>query len=171
MEKSNNPGKRIVAAGLLLACATALLTSACSDHADAPTAEGADRWYAQSGWPAIHRDARNSDTATVSVPATSFEPTFRALEGSIVGAVLTTDASGSVFATTFATPGTLCRVFSLDPHSGEQQWCSDLLSGLAVSSSVTIDLDGNLYVAGRAAGRRGRQPRGNGLYRRATAGH
>lgn len=124
-----------------------LLLKACGDNPDAPLIPTADRWYATAGWPAIHRDARNSDTATVDNPATDLEPLFRALDGAIIGAVLTTDADGSVFVTTIGAADTNCTVFSLDPRTGQQQWCSDALSGRVVSSSVTIDLDGNLYIA------------------------
>ena len=133
----------------LLLAAIAIALGACSDHSghQGVAATTSDQWYAPAGWPAIHRDARNTDTATVSAPVVVFEPAFHVLGGSVIGAVLTTDADGSVFATSFSTPGTLCRVFSLDPGSGEQQWCTDILSGLVVSSSVTVDRDGNLYIA------------------------
>lgn len=145
------PGRSNLKAFLLPLFAALLLPGGCTDGPDAPVVTTADQWYAPAGWPAIHRDARNSDTATVGNPASDVEPLFHVLGGSVIGAVLTTDADGSVFVTTAGAPDTTCTVFSLDPRTGEQQWCSDALSGRVVSSSVTVDLDGNLYIADEVA--------------------
>jgi outer membrane protein assembly factor BamB len=140
-----------------------LLATACSDRrtASTPTSEigptdgtattsGAaaeSGWYAPAGWPAIHRDSRNSDTGSLDDPFTDLDPTFHVQAGMLIGAVLTTDAEDQVFITTSGRAGTDCKVFAIDAVSGEERWCTGALEGRAVSSSVTVDLDGHLYIA------------------------
>jgi outer membrane protein assembly factor BamB len=143
--------------------AVALLAVACSGNDPTPSAspdsdsvaiqtttslpQEASRWYGSAGWPAIHRDGRNSDTGTVVDPATDLEPTFHVYDDMVIGAVLTTDARGRVYITTPGRAGTDCKVFAIDPVTGAEIWCSAELNGRAVSSSVTVDIDGNLYIA------------------------
>lgn len=121
--------------------------TAGDEPADDPGGEVvAPNFYAPAGWPAIHRDGRNSDTAAVVDPRTDLEAGFHVLDGSIVGAVLTTDATDQLLVTTSGVGGSPCHVFSFDVDTGDQRWCSDAVGPLAVTSSVTVDIDENLYI-------------------------
>ena len=109
-------------------------------------AESDTGYYAREGWPAIHRDGRNSDTALVANPSTDLSVAHRLFPEAIIGAVLTTDSTGQLYVTTAIAEGP-CRVFAIDPDTGETNWCLDELTGRVVSSSVTVDLDDNIYIA------------------------
>ncbi len=103
--------------------------------------------HAPRGWPAIHHDSRNSDTTPLEAPD-QFEPAWTALGGSTIGAIPTTDSTGQLYATTPAVVGAAerCSLVALDPDTGTIRWCTNEVNPLAVASSVTVDLDDNLYV-------------------------
>ncbi|MDD9934719.1 MAG: PQQ-binding-like beta-propeller repeat protein [Myxococcales bacterium] len=101
--------------------------------------------YPELNWPAIHRDAANSDVLEAD-GARELEPLFHVMRGSLIAAVLTMGPTGVAFATT-GNPGTPCHLYALDGETGEQLWCSDLVNGRAVASSALSDRDGNVYLA------------------------
>lgn len=119
---------RVVAA----AAVTALLVGAA----------GCD-FYAPSGWPTIHADARNSDTTSV-VGAAAMAHRWSRSVGPLVPAYASIAPDGTIYVTSSADGP--CHLFALEGTTGDERWCSGEVGPGALTSTPLIDLDGNIYV-------------------------
>ncbi|MGI9616309.1 MAG: PQQ-binding-like beta-propeller repeat protein [Acidimicrobiales bacterium] len=100
--------------------------------------------YDTDAWPTIHGDARNSDTAPFPGHDDLDLVWDRDFPGAIAAAA-TIDGEGRVYVTATGTdPG--CHLFAIDLETGVDEWCTAEVNRWAVSSSVLIDIDGNLFV-------------------------
>jgi outer membrane protein assembly factor BamB len=140
--------------GLVIALAAQLLMG-CSGNgdssADVPLMGSA---YPARGWPVIHHDSRNSDASDAPGPD-GVSLSFQVLAGVPIAAGATVGPEGNVYVGTgraFTEPAEgSCHLFALDGRTGDELWCSDLVNDHAITSSPTIDKDGNVYMGDNRA--------------------
>jgi len=110
--------------------------------------------YPSTGWPVIHRDSRNSDAMDTPGPD-DVSPAFHVLARWPIGAGATVDPEGNVYVGVGLFFGQAreedCHLYAFDGDTGEQLWCSNLLNDRAVTSSPTIDRDGQVYIGDNRA--------------------
>ena len=147
-------GMLLLALLVLASCSGAADDSTARQHsitAPTPTPEGGTQptatmpssFYA-SGWPAVHHDGANSDTAPV--PASDrFARVFHSLDGFRTIAIPAV-ANGSVYLTVVDLNGSDCHLAAIDAANGDLRWCSEAINGTAFGSTPVIDHRGNLYV-------------------------
>nr|MBM4731150.1 PQQ-binding-like beta-propeller repeat protein [Prescottella equi] len=115
---------------------SALLLAGCAGDS------GAEDVFGAGGWPGMHSDARNSDTAAVTGSRSLDFQWSRPL-----GGPTTTNASvaanGQVFLTAATDAG--CNVFSFQVDTGRKRWCARVGPGAALSTPV-VDRATNMYV-------------------------
>lgn len=107
------------------------------------------RFYGQTPWPGIHRDAANSDFAPFVAPQDG-RVLWTALDGAAVLAHPTLGPEGNVYVTTGQGPGTShLHVFDRDGlllwESAPQATLADLDSGAAFNAAI-VDRDGDVYL-------------------------
>ncbi len=102
------------------------------------------RCFYAAGWPGVHHDSSNSDTAPVAA-SERFTLAFRQLDGWRTVAIPSV-ANGTVYLAAVDQAGSDCHLVALDAHSGQVRWCSNAVNGTAFGSTPVIDTDGNLYV-------------------------
>ncbi|MEW6444338.1 MAG: PQQ-binding-like beta-propeller repeat protein [bacterium] len=110
--------------------------------------------YPATGWPVIHHDSRNSDASDAPGPG-AVAPIFHVLTGKPIAAGATVGPEGNLYVGVgrhqdAAAEGS-CHLFALDGTTGEQLWCSDQVNEHAITSSPTIDRDGNIYMGDNRA--------------------
>ncbi|MEM7140081.1 MAG: PQQ-binding-like beta-propeller repeat protein [Actinomycetota bacterium] len=101
--------------------------------------------YAESGWPAIHGDARNSDTSDLDGAEELSLAWTRAFDGPIAAAA-SIHPNGTAWVTVRDADGP-CTLHVIDAATGADVWCTGLLSQWVVASSALIDVAGFAYVA------------------------
>ena len=139
---------------LALLVAASLLTACSGDDdssADMPLTGSA---YPARGWPVIHHDSRNSDASDAPGPDDVYL-SFHVLSGAPIAAGATVGPEGNVYVGTGRALSEPvegpCHLFALDGATGKQLWCSDLVNDHAITSSPTIDRDGNVYMGDNRA--------------------
>ena len=113
------------------------------------TDAGLPSYYAQTAWPALHRDARNSDFVPLVAPANN-RVRWTALDGAMILVAPTIGPEGNIYITTGRGPGTShLHAFN---RAGNLLWESlaqvdqNDLDAYALTSSPVIDVDGDVYV-------------------------
>ncbi|MDJ0392013.1 PQQ-binding-like beta-propeller repeat protein [Rhodococcus sp. G-MC3] len=120
----------------VLATVVALVSAACGGSGDTIDA------FAPGSWPAVHGDARNSNsTGHTGLSDLSLEWS-RPLGGTVV-TPLSIASSGQMFVSTTTDAG--CNVFSFDIESGRKQWCNRLGPSVATATPL-VDSVANVYV-------------------------
>lgn len=114
------------------------------------TALGLSCHYAQTSWPGLHRDARNSDFVPFAVSRFS-QVKWTALDGASLLAAPTIGPEGQLYVTTGRGPGT-SHLHAYDA-AGHLLWESapqegpDDLDAVAVAGVPVIDAFGDLYLS------------------------
>jgi outer membrane protein assembly factor BamB len=98
--------------------------------------------YATAGWPAMHADARNSDTSPVT-GSRDLEFSWSRPLGGPVAAYASVAANGQSFVTARAENG--CNLFSFQLDTGRKVWCTRMNDGVAASTPI-VDTATNVYV-------------------------
>ena len=98
--------------------------------------------YASAGWPAMHADARNSDTSPVT-GSRDVEFAWSRPLGGPVAAYASVAANGQSFVTARTENG--CNLFSFQMDSGRKKWCARLNDGVVASTPI-VDTATNVYV-------------------------
>lgn len=149
------PRRGVLRCGTVLALAALFAAGGCGAGED--TQAGAEKpvsAYPATGWPVIHRDSRNSDASDTPGPD-DVTPSFHVLGGGAVAAAATVGPEGNVYVGVGPGLGSLaegaCHLFAFDGKSGEPLWCSNRVNDRAVTSSPTIDRDGNVYMGDNRA--------------------
>lgn len=107
-------------------------------------------FYAQTSWPALHRDSSNSDFVPYVAPSASHVK-WTALDGAAVLVAPTIGPEGNLYVTTGQGPG-MSHLHAFD-RDGNLLWESppqqtlDDLDSMAVGSAPAVDRDGDLYVS------------------------
>ena len=111
---------------------------------------GLPSFYAQTAWPALHRDARNSDFAPFVAPPVN-RVKWTALDGATTLVAPTIGPEGNLYITTGQGPGTShLHAFDRDGRllwESEPQYGLEDLDSWAVGSSPVVDAQGDLYVS------------------------
>ncbi len=136
-----------IEAGLALAVSLMALPAAAGAG---ETAFGLLPPYAQTAWPSLHRDSRNSDYAPF-VTARAHKIAWRALQGAAVLPAPVAGPDGRLYVTTGRGPGfshlhALGADGSLLWETAPQQSLDDLDSGAALSAPL-VDESGDIYIA------------------------
>ena len=98
--------------------------------------------YATAGWPAMHSDARNSDTSEVT-GSRDLEFAWSRPLGGPIAAYASAGANGQSFVTARAENG--CNLFSFQLDTGRKVWCTRMNDGVAASTPI-VDTATNVYV-------------------------
>lgn len=98
--------------------------------------------YASAGWPAMHADARNSDTSPVT-GSRDVEFAWSRPLGGPVAAYASVAANGQSFVTARTENG--CNLFSFQMDTGRKKWCARLNDGVVASTPI-VDTATNVYV-------------------------
>ncbi len=107
-------------------------------------------FYAQSSWPSVHRDSRNSDDAPYAVSRFN-EVKWTALDGASLFGAPSIGPEGNLYATTGQGPGTShLHAFDRDGNllweSAPQQDVNDLDSS-AAGNIALVDCNGDVYIS------------------------
>ena len=124
---------------------------------DGPVPESAPRcatphggaYPATTSYAGIHGGPRNDDFVDCEAPA-DWRPAWQALQGRVIAQPNTFSPDGVLLYVTTSQPQPdACTVFALAADSGATEWCLPLTG--AITSSVEVDRDGNLYVGSDSA--------------------
>ena len=140
MKASKNLGAKLLALALLTMLFTMPL-AVLADMNDYVTDYGLTEFYAQTSWPGIHRDSRNSDFAPFVAPVLT-EEKWTALDDTAVIAPVTIGPEGNIYVTTGKGTSNI-HAFARD---GTSLWSGSLDPG-AVGSSAIVDVDGDVYIS------------------------
>ncbi|NMM88346.1 cell surface protein [Rhodococcus sp. SRB_17] len=121
---------------MVMTAVAAVLVAGCGSESSI-----VDR-YSSAGWPAMHADARNSDTSEVTGSRDLDFAWSRPLGGP-VAAYASVAANGQSFVTARTENG--CNLFSFQMDSGRKKWCARMNDG-AVASTPIVDTATNVYV-------------------------
>jgi len=148
---SKNLGAKLLALALLTLLFTVVAPApGFSDMNDNITDFGLTPLYAQTSWPTIHRDSRNSDFAPFVAPVLVKEK-WTALDDATVLTAVTIGPEGNLYVTTGKEIG-YSNLHAFD-RDGNYLWSSepvsgpDDLDGVAVGSSAIVDLEGDVYIS------------------------
>ena len=140
MKASKNLGARLLALAILTMLFT-MPVAVLADMNDYVTDYGLTEFYAQTSWPGLHRDSRNSDFSPFVAPLELAEK-WTALNSYAVIAPIVIGPEGNIYVTTGKGSNNL-HAFSRD---GIPLWSRGLDPG-AVGSAVIVDVDGNVYIS------------------------
>ncbi len=129
----------ILVALSFIAIAQTLAIDSMNDHV---TDYGLIESYAQTAWPSLHRDSRNSDFSPFVAPV-EVRTKWTALNNDAVIAAVTIGPEGNLYATTGQATGSHLHAFNRD---GTSLWSTTRVDSLAVGSSPLIDATGDLYI-------------------------
>jgi len=158
---SKNLYIKFLAIALLTLLFTAPAVALAETMNDYVTDYGLTEFYAQTSWPGLHRDSRNSDFAPFVAPVESEEKWtalgakdpdgLGGLDGAAVLTAVTIGSEGNLYVTTGKGVGySSLHAFDRD---GNHLWSSapvvgiDDLDAVAVGSSAIVDSDGDLYIS------------------------
>lgn len=116
--------------------------AASTDMSEHVTDYGLTPAYAESTWPTLHRDSRNSDFAPF-VGANRLRVQWEALDHAAIAAGMTIGPEGNHYVTTGQASGPNLFAFG---RLGRMRW-SRTMGAEAVMSSPIVDRDGDLYVS------------------------
>ncbi|MGW0174807.1 outer membrane protein assembly factor BamB family protein [Rhodococcus sp. NPDC003322] len=123
-------------AAVALTATTALVTAGCGSDSQVIGN------YSPGGWPAMHADARNSDTSPVTGSRSISLDWSRPL-GAPTATYASVAATGQIFVTTRSDNG--CNLFSFQMETGRKRWCTRLGPGVAASTPL-VDSATNVYI-------------------------
>ncbi len=130
---------------------TTLLVIGCGDNGEVGKPGQPGPAYPSTGWPVIHHDNRNADASDTPGPDDVTLAFEGALAGRPIAAGATVGPEGNVYVGTGLVLDGSCHLFALDGKTGKQLWCSDKVNERAITSSPTIDRDGNVYMGDNRA--------------------
>ncbi|HIE30666.1 TPA: hypothetical protein EYP66_25695 [Candidatus Poribacteria bacterium] len=151
IKMSKNLGSKfLVSALLIILLITISPAQSLADMNDSVTDFGLIWTYAQTSWPTIHRDSRNSDFVPIVAPVLA-EEKWTALDGAAVLTAVTIGPEGNLYVTTGKGIG-YSNLHAFD-QDGNYLWSSepvddiDDLDGVAVVSSAIVDVEGDVYIS------------------------
>jgi len=142
MKATKNLGAKLLALALLSLLFIAPAVALAETMNDYVTDYGLTEFYAQTAWPTVHRDSRNSDFSPFVAPVLTQEK-WTALDNAAVIASVTIGPEGNLYVTTGTSTGDNLHAFASD---GTPLWSSNLHSSV-VGSSAIVDKDGDVYLS------------------------